>query len=126
MGKVERKRSEKTPKSKKIKRKLRNPARNNENTVSQSDARLLGVDVVENALVPDLAFGCQTNQAPDVGIGRRARSRSFHRHGSRACEEREAKGFRERKRIAEGGERARETDGVFGFGFLLTALKEVR
>lgn len=76
-------------------------------TIAQADAGLLGVDVVEDALVPDLALGGQADEAPDVrlrgaggpaagaggGRGRRPRGRGggggrrrrwrFRRHGRR-------------------------------------------
>jgi hypothetical protein len=80
-------------------------------TIAQADAGLLGVDVVEDALVPDLALRCQADEAPEVrlrgrgrpaaaaaggggGRGRRPRSRGggrrrrrrrwrFSRHGPR-------------------------------------------
>lgn len=75
--------------------------------IAQADAGLLGVDVVEDALVPDLALGGQADEAPDVrlrgpgrpaagagggrgrrplgrGGGRRRRRRwRFRRHGRR-------------------------------------------
>jgi len=77
--------------------------------IAQADAGLLGVDVVEDALVPDLALRCQADEAPEVrlrgrgrpaaaaaggggGRGRRPRSRGggrrrrrwrFSRHGPR-------------------------------------------
>lgn len=37
-------------------------------TIAQADAGLLGVDVVEDALVPDLALGGQADEAPDVRL----------------------------------------------------------
>lgn len=76
-------------------------------TIAEADAGLLGVDVVEDALVPDLALGGQADEAPDVrlrgpgrpaaagpgrGRGRRPRGRGggggrrrwrFRRHGRR-------------------------------------------
>ena len=62
-------------------------------TVAQADARLLGVDVVEDALVPDLALGGQADEAPDVrlrgrrrpatGAGRGRRPRGRHGGGRR-------------------------------------------
>jgi hypothetical protein len=45
-------------------------------TIAQADAGLLRVDVVEDALVPDLALGGQADGAPDVRLrGRRGRTR---------------------------------------------------
>jgi hypothetical protein len=45
-------------------------------TIAQADAGLLRVDVVEDALVPDLALGGQADDAPDVRLrGRRGRTR---------------------------------------------------
>ena len=83
-------------------------------TVAQADARLLGVDVVEDALVPDLALGGQADEAPDVrvrgrrrpaigaGRGRRPRGRQeggrrrrrwrFSRHGRRGIPGRSERG----------------------------------
>lgn len=40
--------------------------------IAQADAGLLGVDVVEDALVPDLALGGEADEAPEVRLrGRR-------------------------------------------------------
>lgn len=52
-------------------------------TVTQSYAGFLDVDIVEDALVSDLARGGQADEAPDVGIGRGPRSRALCGHGLR-------------------------------------------
>lgn len=52
-------------------------------TIAQADAGLLGVDVVEDALVPDLALGGEADEAPEVRLrGRRpGRRRRLPRGG---------------------------------------------
>lgn len=48
--------------------------------VAQADAGLLGVDVVEDALVPDLALGGEADEAPEVRLrGRRPGRRRLPR-----------------------------------------------
>ena len=47
-------------------------------TVPEPDAGLLGVDGVEDTLVPDLALGREADHAPDVRL-RRARRRRHRR-----------------------------------------------
>jgi hypothetical protein len=49
-------------------------------TVPEPDAGFLGVDGVEDALVPDLALGSEAYHAPDVRLRRR---RGCHRRRSR-------------------------------------------
>ena len=52
-------------------------------TVLKSDTGFIGVDVVKDAFVSDLALGSQTNQAPYVRIcrrGARFRARVISRH----------------------------------------------
>ena len=86
-------------------------------TVAQADAGLFGVDVVEDALVPDLALGGQADEVPDVrlrgrgrpaagaGRGRRPRGRRgggrrrrrrwrFSRHGRQRAGEARARDAR--------------------------------
>ena len=48
--------------------------------VAQADAGLLGVDVVEDALVPDLALGGEADEAPEIRLrGRRPGRRRLPR-----------------------------------------------
>lgn len=48
-------------------------------TISESNAGLMSIDVVEHALISNLALGSQAYQAPNVGIGRWTRSGSTFR-----------------------------------------------
>jgi hypothetical protein len=53
-------------------------------TVLEPDAGLLRVDGVKNALVPDLALGCEAYHATDVRLWRRRRHRRRPRLGFRS------------------------------------------
>ena len=64
-------------------------------TIAQADAGLLGVDVVEDALVPDLALGGQADEAPDVRLGGPGRPAAG------------ARGGRGRRPLGRGGGRRR-------------------
>lgn len=49
--------------------------------IAEADAGLLGVDVVEDALVPDLALGGEADEAPEVRLRGRRPGRRLARGG---------------------------------------------